>query len=57
MKQTKIPNADSRFRRFLRSDEFSVLTPPVVIIFITWIFRHDFVTASNFKAMFTQIPF
>ena len=57
MKQTKIPNADSRFRRFLRSDEFSVLVPLIAIIFITWIFRHDFVTVSNFKAMFTQIPF
>ena len=57
MKQTKIHNADSRFRRFLRSDEFSVLVPLIAIVFITWIFRQDFVSGDNFKAMFTQIPF
>lgn len=57
MGNSKSRNADTQFRRFLRSDEFGVLIPLAVIILITWIFRHDFVTGDNFKAMFTQIPF
>ena len=57
MNEKVIYKRESIFRRFLRSDEFSVLIPLAVIVFGTWLFRHDFLTADNFSAMFMQIPF
>lgn len=45
------------FKRLINTDEFSVLTPLLVIIAITTIIRPDFLSGSNFSAMFTQIPF
>lgn len=57
MKKIKVYNADSLFRRLIRSDEISVLIPLAVIILVTWLVRHDFVSGANFKAMFLQIPF
>ena len=57
MEQSIIRSKDNRFRRFLRSDEFGVVVPLIFIIFVTWIFRHDFLTANNFSAVFTQVPF
>jgi ribose/xylose/arabinose/galactoside ABC-type transport system permease subunit len=52
-----IKKGNNRFRYFLRSDEISVLTPLLGIILITTLIRPDFLTISNFSAMFTQIPF
>ncbi|NLZ54771.1 MAG: ABC transporter permease [Thermoanaerobacteraceae bacterium] len=43
--------------RFISSDEFSVLVPLLAITLVTTIIRPDFLTVSNFSAMFTQIPF
>jgi ribose transport system permease protein len=48
---------DSRFRRLMRSDEMSVLIPLIAIMVVTTLIRPDFLTVSNFSAMFTQIPF
>jgi len=47
----------SAFRRFLRLDEVSVTIPLMAIILVTTMIRPDFLTISNFSAMFTQIPF
>lgn len=44
-------------RRLLHTDEFSVFIPLLIIMLITTMFRPDFLTAKNFSAMFTQIPF
>jgi ribose transport system permease protein len=57
MENKKTRSSDTQFRRFLRSDEFGVLLPLAFIILVTWVFRNDFLTGDNFKAMFTQIPF
>jgi ribose transport system permease protein len=43
--------------RTLQRDEIGVLLPLFVIMLITTIFRPDFLTLDNFKAMFTQITF
>lgn len=48
---------DNALRRLLRTDEFSVFIPLLAIVLITAIFRPDFLSVSNFAAMFTQIPF
>lgn len=45
------------FRRLMNTDEISVLTPLLFIIAVTTIIRPDFLSARNFSAMFTQIPF
>ncbi|MGI6162168.1 MAG: ABC transporter permease [Christensenellales bacterium] len=50
-------HSDSRFRRLMRSDEVSVLIPLLAIMLLTTLVRPDFLTVSNFSAMFTQIPF
>ena len=50
-------NNDSAFRRLLRTDEISVFIPLLAIILITFIFRRDFLSVTNFAAIFTQIPF
>jgi ribose transport system permease protein len=52
-----VQRKDSRFRRLIRSDEISVLVPLLGIMLITTLVRPDFLTISNFSAMFTQIPF
>jgi ribose/xylose/arabinose/galactoside ABC-type transport system permease subunit len=58
MTQTNVKKSnDNALRRLLRTDEFSVFIPLVVVIAITSIFRPDFLTIGNFAAMFTQIPF
>ena len=58
MTQTNVKkSSDNALRRLLRTDEFSVFIPLLVIVAITSIFRPDFLTLSNFAAMFTQIPF
>lgn len=44
-------------RKFTRTDEFSVLIPLIVIIFVTFLFRPDFLSVNNFASMFNQIPF
>ncbi|MDO4548006.1 MAG: ABC transporter permease [Clostridia bacterium] len=44
-------------KRLARSDEFTVLIPLLAIMAITTVFRPDFLSLSNFTAMFTQIPF
>jgi ribose transport system permease protein len=44
-------------RKVTESDEFGILIPLIVIITITTLIRPDFLTMSNFSAMFTQIPF
>jgi ribose/xylose/arabinose/galactoside ABC-type transport system permease subunit len=43
--------------KILQRDEAGVLLPLFVIMLITTIFRPDFLTLDNFKAMFTQITF
>jgi ribose transport system permease protein len=43
--------------KILQSDEVGVIIPLVLIIFVTTVLRHDFLTLGNFKAMFTQITF
>ena len=58
MTQTNVKKSnDNALRRLLRTDEFSVFIPLVIIVAITTIFRPDFLSISNFAAMFTQIPF
>lgn len=58
MTQTNVKKSnDNALRRLLRTDEFSVFIPLVIIVAITTIFRPDFLSLSNFAAMFTQIPF
>ncbi|MDR0720547.1 MAG: ABC transporter permease [Treponema sp.] len=43
--------------KILQRDEAGVIIPLLVIMLITTIFRPDFLTLDNFKAMFTQITF
>ena len=43
--------------KILQRDEAGVLLPLFVIMLITTVFRPDFLTLDNFKAMFTQITF
>ncbi len=58
MTQTNVKKSnDNALRRLVRTDEFSVFIPLVIIIAVTSLFRPDFLTVSNFAAMFTQIPF
>ena len=58
MTQTNVKKSnDNALRRLLRTDEFSVFIPLVIIVAITTIFRPDFLSISNFAAMFTQSPF
>ena len=58
MTQTNVKkSSDNALRRLLRTDEFSVFIPLLIIVAITTVFRPDFFTVSNFAAMFTQIPF
>lgn len=58
MTQTNVKKSnDNALRRLLRTDEFSVFIPLLIIIAITTVFRRDFLTVGNFAAMFTQIPF
>jgi ribose transport system permease protein len=54
-------NKQRRISSFLtnivRTDEVGVVVPLLIIIAITTVIRHDFLTLDNFKAMFTQITF
>ena len=50
-------NQDTFLKRLLRTDEMTTFIPLFAIIVITTIFRPDFLSARNFGAMFTQIPF
>ncbi|MDR1506427.1 MAG: ABC transporter permease [Treponema sp.] len=43
--------------KILQGDEAGVLIPLFIIMIVTTIFRPDFLTLGNFKAMFTQITF
>ena len=44
-------------RKVTHTDEFSILIPLVAIIFVTFLFRPDFLSVNNFASMFNQIPF
>ncbi len=57
MSQMVIKRDENGFRRLMRTDEVSVLIPLLVIILIATIIRRDFLTVTNFKAIFTQLPF
>lgn len=57
MERPVVKKEANGFKRLINTDEFSVLTPLLVIIAITTIIRPDFLSGSNFSAMFTQIPF
>jgi ribose transport system permease protein len=43
--------------RILQRDETGVLIPLFIIMLVTTVFRPDFLTLDNFKAMYTQITF
>ncbi len=57
MMQANTTRKAGYLRRLLRTDEVSVFIPLLAIMLITTLFRPDFLTAKNFSAMFTQIPF
>ena len=57
MEQTVIKKDVNGLKRLIRSDEVSVFIPLLVIIAVTTCIRPDFLSGSNFSAMFTQIPF
>ncbi len=58
MEQVKKQNVFVKgIRAITRTDEFSAFIPLAIIIFVTWIFRPDFLSVNNFAAMFNQIPF
>ncbi|MDR0583093.1 MAG: ABC transporter permease [Treponema sp.] len=57
MNLNKQTGASSPLAWILRSDEIGVVIPLLIIIAITTVIRHDFLTLGNFKAMFTQITF
>lgn len=57
MQPTVLKKDSSGLKRLMRTDEVSVFIPLLVIVAITTCIRPDFLTVSNFSAMFTQIPF
>lgn len=57
MQRLFVKNQAKGLRRLMNSDEVSVLTPLLIIVAITTMIRPDFLSGSNFSAMFTQIPF
>jgi len=57
MQQVIIKRDAGGLRRLTRTDEFNTLIPLLALILVTTIIRPDFLTLSNFSAMFTQIPF
>ena len=57
MQQVVVKKDANGLRRLMRTDEFSVLIPLLAIILATTLIRTDFLSVSNFSAMFTQIPF
>ena len=58
MTSKAILRKDNRgLKRLIQTDEFSTLIPLVIIMLLTAIIRPDFLSVSNFSAMFNQIPF
>jgi len=57
MQRSRSRELNNQLNRILHSDEFGVLIPLLVIMLVTTIFKPNFLSLTNVKVMFIQIPF